>query len=239
MTNSSGKANPSVGKCFLLLLCLNFLRRLQRGNWIQKRMHWKCRVFNFHKASSVWLHTARRGGSQQSVVGGRSPFPRRADNDTGRKSLSWQNAPHRKIKAGVGFFFFFFFFGFTRNRLTRPFTGDVSWLLGLVKKTKGRRTKSLPSPSRLWCSVSALLCGDSLIAPDWSENLGAAMPRHVLSPRRRQPLCMRVPHPRHPPPRAPPPDTEALCSPDPACSLLEELLLGARFLFSNMKMCEA
>ena len=33
---------------------------------------------------------------------------------------------------------------FTRNRLTRPFTGDVSWLLGLVKKTKAGGQKASP-----------------------------------------------------------------------------------------------
>ena len=33
---------------------------------------------------------------------------------------------------------------FTRNRLTRPFTGDVSWLLGLVKKTKADGQKASP-----------------------------------------------------------------------------------------------
>ena len=65
---------------------------------------------------------------------------------------------------GVFFCFFFFFWScqpsyfslmiveltthsgtmFTRNRLTRPFTGDVSWLLGLVKKTKAGGQKASP-----------------------------------------------------------------------------------------------
>lgn len=76
-----------------IVVVLEFLKKTSEGKLNPEENAWKGRVFNFHKASSVWLHTAHRGGQEahslhESLVGGLSPFPCWADNDTGRKSLS-------------------------------------------------------------------------------------------------------------------------------------------------------
>lgn len=116
---------------------------------------------------------------------------------------------------------------FTRNRLTRPFTGDVSWLLGLVKKTKGRRTKSrspLPpgfdAASRPFCAVTA----SSLLIDlrTWALRslatfcLCVAGSHFACGSRIRD-----IPRP------APATRYRSALFARPPCSLLEELLLGA------------